>query len=189
MTILSCSKFTDDKWKIIELPLTERFLIVVDNPDDTAADIVSSGCLPEPMSPHPDPRVPGVVSRISLKRHRNSNVIFEAAVQYSDPATLATPVEEAPKPIWLFAGIDHYASGGMQNFIGRYATVEEAKSALESLVITTCDETEWFQIVDTLECRVLLHSGGGYGTQFERDGRTVKWPAGVTATAAKADIT
>lgn len=80
------------------------------------------------------------------------------------------------KNIWLFAGIDYYACGGLQNLIGTFPSEEEAADALRTLNRHPSESVEWYQIVDVSTCSLLRHyGGGGYGTNRWLRG-PVEWP-------------
>jgi hypothetical protein len=53
----------------------------------------------------------------------------------------------------LFAGATHYPCGGMEDLVGRYETIEEAKEALEASK-NWCSH-DWYQIVDLASFEVI----------------------------------
>lgn len=83
-------------------------------------------------------------------------------------------------PIWVFAGSDYYAAGGLQNLFGRFATVADAVAALAPFASERGNDINWYQVINIPACHVERHyGGGGYGTDWE-DGTPV-WPEGFTA--------
>lgn len=65
------------------------------------------------------------------------------------------------KRYWLFAGPNYYASGGMKDFLGDFATIDEADLHFESL--RKPGDFEWFHIFDTIEKRVVEIQDTCYG--------------------------
>ena len=57
---------------------------------------------------------------------------------------------------WLFGGEVYYASGGMNDLIGMYPTLDAAKAAATEAVQS--DGFEWWQIVDATSGVVVLRS-------------------------------
>jgi len=66
------------------------------------------------------------------------------------------------KRYWLFTGEAYYASGGMQDFIGSYDSLEQAiddsKGEWRYSAYTKEDyfyEYDWFQILDSHESKIV----------------------------------
>jgi hypothetical protein len=78
--------------------------------------------------------------------------------------------------IWVFAGNTYYASGGLQNLRGRFPDEMAATFGLQRLIEQHPD-TEWYQIVDVLNARLLRHyGGGGYGSEYDNAAGKYMWP-------------
>ena len=57
---------------------------------------------------------------------------------------------------WLFGGQQYYASGGMNDLLGIYPTLDAAKAAATEAVQS--ERVEWWQIVDARSQVVVLRS-------------------------------
>ena len=54
------------------------------------------------------------------------------------------------KTYLVFKGYTYYPSGGMEDFVGDYETLEEAKKALGEI-----DEYEWGHIYDCINRKII----------------------------------
>ena len=58
--------------------------------------------------------------------------------------------------VWVFGGLEYYASGGMHDLLGRYPTLVAAVAAATEA--EKQGRVEWWQIVDTTDGVVLAQS-------------------------------
>ncbi len=57
---------------------------------------------------------------------------------------------------FLFAGCDYYPQGGMNDFIGSFASMEAAREAAMNCLEPGNDQCEWWHILD-IETHMITH--------------------------------
>lgn len=65
----------------------------------------------------------------------------------------------------LFAGFSYYASGGMNDYQGNFATLEDAMNHLSNVKLDYGESPDWYQIVDASDISVIEHKGYVYNNR------------------------
>lgn len=76
------------------------------------------------------------------------------------------------KEIFLFAGDRYYPEGGVQDFVGKFSKVEQAKKEIEKNG-NGIDGFDWAQIVEADTMKILYRYWSRY--DWETETRTSKW--------------